>query len=177
VAEPHIFREGRSPLSLLVQVSGVGAYLLLGSEEPTTPTSLSSLFLLIIQESPLPLFFFSLSRTAMVTALQPEKYMADTNIAATLTTWEHQPIWLVIAYFPNYLENAKATIKALKGIMRNTQKQKSHSNRGLQLHKNPIIIRHRRCPPPHQYQECKCNGHPRDPRCIRIQEPMGPWRQ
>jgi hypothetical protein len=58
VAEPHISREGRSPLSLLVQVSGVGAYLLLGSEEPTMPTSISSLFLLIVQESPLPLFFF-----------------------------------------------------------------------------------------------------------------------
>jgi hypothetical protein len=54
----------------------------------------------------------------VVTALQPEKYMVDTNIAATLTTWEHQPIWLVMAYSPNDLENAKATIKPLKGIIR-----------------------------------------------------------
>jgi hypothetical protein len=44
--------------------------------------------------------------------------MVDTNVAATLTTWEYQPIWLVTAYFPNDLESAKATIKALKGIMR-----------------------------------------------------------
>jgi hypothetical protein len=51
-------------------------------------------------------------------ALQPEKCMVDTNVAATLTTWEYQPIWLVTAYFPSDLESAKATIKALKGIMR-----------------------------------------------------------
>jgi endonuclease/exonuclease/phosphatase family metal-dependent hydrolase len=43
--------------------------------------------------------------------------MADTNIAATLTIWEHQPIWLITAYFPNDLENAKATVKALGNIM------------------------------------------------------------
>jgi hypothetical protein len=53
---------GRSPLSLLVQVSGVGMYFLLGSEEPTMPPSMFSLFLLIVQESPLPIFFSSLSR-------------------------------------------------------------------------------------------------------------------
>jgi hypothetical protein len=56
--------------------------------------------------------------TAVVMALQPEKCMVDTNVDATLTTWEYQPIWLVTAYFPNDLESAKATIKALKGIMR-----------------------------------------------------------
>jgi hypothetical protein len=56
--------------------------------------------------------------TAVVTVLQPEKCMVDTNIAATLTTWEYQPIWLVTAYFLNDLESAKATIKALNSIIR-----------------------------------------------------------
>jgi hypothetical protein len=43
--------------------------------------------------------------------------MADTNVAATLTIWEHQPIWLIMAYFPNDLKNAKAMVKALGNII------------------------------------------------------------
>jgi hypothetical protein len=53
----------------------------------------------------------------VVTPTPPENCMADTNIAATLTIWEHQPIWLIMAYFPNDLENAKAKVKALGNII------------------------------------------------------------
>jgi hypothetical protein len=50
--------------------------------------------------------------TAVVTPTPPENCMAD-----MYTIWEHQPIWLITAYFPNDLENAKATVKALSNIM------------------------------------------------------------
>jgi hypothetical protein len=55
--------------------------------------------------------------TAVITPTPPENCMADTNVAATLTIWEYQPIWLIMAYFPNDLENAKATVKALGNII------------------------------------------------------------
>jgi hypothetical protein len=40
-----------------------------------------------------------------VTPTPLENCMADTNVAATLTVWEHQPIWLITAYFPIDREN------------------------------------------------------------------------
>jgi hypothetical protein len=52
-------------------------------------------------------------KAIVVTPTPPENCMADTNVAAILTMWEHQPIWLITAYFPNDLENTKATVKAL----------------------------------------------------------------
>jgi endonuclease/exonuclease/phosphatase (EEP) superfamily protein YafD len=56
--------------------------------------------------------------TATVTATEPVLNKVDTNVAATMISWEGQPIWLITAYFPNALEGTKATIMALRNILR-----------------------------------------------------------
>jgi hypothetical protein len=82
-------------------------------------------------------------RTIVVTPTPPEYCMANTNIAATLTIWEYQLIWLIMAYFPNDLENTKAMEKALGNII-NKLKNKSCSDWRLQLQRNKIVLRYGR---------------------------------
>jgi hypothetical protein len=55
--------------------------------------------------------------TATLTSLPPNDTRVDTNVSTTCISWENQPIWLVTAYFPNELRDAKATVSRLKKIL------------------------------------------------------------
>jgi endonuclease/exonuclease/phosphatase (EEP) superfamily protein YafD len=55
---------------------------------------------------------------ATIIATEPILNKVDTNMAATTISWEGQPIWLIMAYFPNALKGTKVTITALRNILR-----------------------------------------------------------